>query len=83
MLQVNDTDFNILLSFYPDLIIISSTINCLKSEPNRMTNQNDADGHLGGEEIIRPIGAWVVGGFLLFVSLAIWFLVAVIFMHRA
>ena len=34
-------------------------------------------------DAVRPVGAWVVGGFLLIVCFAIWLLVAAIFMHRA
>ncbi len=33
--------------------------------------------------IVRPTGTWVIGGFLLLVVLAIWFLVSVLFLHRA
>lgn len=32
---------------------------------------------------VRPTGTWVIGGFLLIVVLAIWFLVSVLFLHRA
>jgi hypothetical protein len=31
----------------------------------------------------QPVGTWVIGGFLLFVSLMIWGPVALIFMQRA
>ena len=34
-------------------------------------------------EIVRPVGTWVIGGFLLVVVVTIWFLVSVLFMHRA
>ncbi|WP_171034193.1 hypothetical protein [Lichenicoccus roseus] len=34
-------------------------------------------------EIVRPVGTWVIGGFLLIVVVTIWFLVSVLFMHRA
>ena len=36
-----------------------------------------------GQHAVRPIGAWVVGGFLLLAVLATWILVAVIFQARA
>jgi len=48
-----------------------------------MTPHEDAYSGRDEVDVVRPVGAWVVGGFLIFVSLAIWFLVAVIFMHRA
>lgn len=32
---------------------------------------------------VRPVGAWVVGGFLVFAVLTMWILVSVIFMHRS
>ena len=41
------------------------------------------DGAQNDGETVRPVGAWVVGGFVLTVSFVIWLLVAVIFMHRA
>jgi len=31
---------------------------------------------------VTPIGSWIVGGFLLFASLAMWGLVAIIFQVR-
>jgi len=34
-------------------------------------------------EPVRPIGAWIVGGFLLFASLAMWGLAAAIFHARS
>jgi hypothetical protein len=34
-------------------------------------------------EAVRPIGAWVVGGFLLFATVVMWTLVAVIFQVRS
>ncbi len=31
----------------------------------------------------RPVGAWVIGGFLLLVSVSMWALVAGLFIHRS
>lgn len=42
-------------------------------------NQRDSHANL---PVVRPVGTWVVGGFLIFVSLAIWILVAVLFTIR-
>ena len=32
---------------------------------------------------VRPVGAWVVGGFLLFATLTMWILATVIFQARS
>jgi hypothetical protein len=31
----------------------------------------------------RPVGAWVIGGFLMLVSVGMWALVAGLFIHRS
>jgi hypothetical protein len=36
-----------------------------------------------GEDEIRPVGTWVICGLVLFVSLANWILVAIIFAHQS
>ncbi len=41
------------------------------------------DSALGEEPRVRPVGTWVVAGFLLSVSLLMWGLVAVIFHARS
>jgi hypothetical protein len=52
---------------------------------SRAKNDGDLDG-MGGvapsataERRLRPIGAWVVAGFLLFATLTMWTLVSLIF----
>lgn len=37
----------------------------------------------GKDAAVRPVGTWVIGGFLLTVVISIWLLVSVIFLHRA
>lgn len=44
---------------------------------------NDTDAPAGAtEEQVRPVGTWVVAGFLLTVTLAMWVVVAIIFHAR-
>ncbi len=49
------------------------------TDPHDVATPPDAASH----ETIRPTGTWVIGGFLLVVVVTIWFLVAILFMHRA
>jgi hypothetical protein len=44
--------------------------------------QGDAAGP-DGQRPVRPVGTWVVAGFLLFATLVIWGLVSVIFQARS
>jgi hypothetical protein len=44
--------------------------------------QGDAAGP-DGQGPVRPVGTWVVAGFLLFATLVIWGLVSVIFQARS
>ncbi len=39
------------------------------------------DDHTSGD--IRPVGAWVVGGFLLVTILVVWSLVSLVFLTRS
>ncbi|MCW8308721.1 MULTISPECIES: hypothetical protein [Acidiphilium] len=55
------------------------------SEPSRL--QQDAPEttpHLEDYDlVVRPVGAWVIGGFLLFSILTMWGLVSYIFAYRS
>ena len=44
--------------------------------------QGDAAGP-EGQQPVRPVGTWVIAGFLLFATLVIWGLVSVIFQARS
>ncbi len=49
-------------------------------------NPVQTDGGRAGvlaEQPVRPVGAWVVAGFLLFATLTMWTLVAVVFHARS
>ena len=48
-----------------------------------MTEPHDVAQRVAEQESVHPIGAWVISGFLMAVSLAVWLLVAVLFVQRS
>lgn len=49
-----------------------------------MSNQSDpANAHDPAMPVVRPVGTWVVAGFLTAAVVTIWLLVAVIFQMRS
>ena len=59
----------------------------MTSEPNSSPSPSPtppiSDEHNHGEIVVRPVGAWVIGGFLVFVICLMWILVAYIFNFRS
>lgn len=49
---------------------------------DKQSHENDLPARPGDDEI-RPVGTWLICGLVLFASLAIWSLVAIIFAQRA
>lgn len=55
----------------------------MTSDPLPIQTTPTTDDHLHADVVVRPVGAWVIGGFLVFVICLMWILVAYIFNFRS